>query len=637
MFSTLVGVVYSNTWLVPTLGSTLGLIAHLIRNITIGHSISEQVVDGIAETTHYLLMLTFFYMCELGDRFLMYECFLRQKENSGTMKIFKELPNPLVVFNESTEPLFWNSKAEELCVDSQVINASTIKEMLTRIKAVNGTKTAMNVILEHYQTEGQETEGSQKYKFETNETLKTYTIKSTKIELHGKKSLVMILQDETGYENLIKIEEKYQKMYVASIVHDIRTPLNGIMGIIEIIEEQCNSSQIKEHLKLAKNTCMQLLFLTYDITDYSQIEAKKLKINTNEMDIKEVVYDCTQLLNYQFERKKIKLTYSTAAGVPAIIYSDKNRYMQILLNYLSNALKFTSNGEVNISLEYEASNDLLTTIVSDTGVGIRESDIPKLFKMFGKLGGPASSVNPNGVGFGLSICKKLAEAMGGYVSVKSHHGVGSSFSFAIKGNVADKVVHELDMEELSESPKATEERELISSDLHISISKHTFTHNMERRAQESLNGITSEKACLCPQVLHVDDSECNRHILKNYCATLGIAADEVSNGQDALETIVKRAKSKCCQTYKVVLMDINMPILNGIEATLAINRMVQDTLIPKVPIVAVTAGDLEKDEEEYYFKTVGFAGYAPKPISKKRYTELLKEYEVKVQKLTTYY
>eukprot|EP01022_Parablepharisma_sp_SALTPOND_P031363 TRINITY_DN796_c5_g1_i1.p1 TRINITY_DN796_c5_g1~~TRINITY_DN796_c5_g1_i1.p1 ORF type:complete len:600 (-),score=65.24 TRINITY_DN796_c5_g1_i1:74-1873(-) len=581
--------------------------------------IDNQFILGIAEIMQYVLMLMLFYLGELKDRYSMFESFQRGKMCANTRKLLAKLPSPLVLFTEIGEPVFWNLSLENM-VNKVPVNSENVKETLTKVKTANGSQTAM----EFLNTTECEENSQRKYQIEVKSVVRIYTAKTLKLKIHGQRHTALILQDETGYESMLKLEEKYQKMYVASIVHEIRTPLNGVMGILELLYDRCDWPEAKADLKLAKNTCMQLLFLTYDITDYSQVEAGKLRINSGEINIREVVDDCIQLLKFHYDKKGVKLISIINEEVPLVILSDKNRYMQILLNYLSNALKFTFEGEVSVVLEYNPVNDQLITKVNDTGIGIHENDIPKLFKMFGKVGDTASSVNPNGVGFGLSICKKLAEAMGGHVSVKSQLGVGSSFTFSVKSNLPYGSISI----ESAEFPKNTDEKDIAHhSDLSLLIEDHTFTHKMDKRGAVSTFSDFA-KSCSCSQALHVDDNECNKHVLKSYSLGLGVKPDEASNGQQAVDLILARAKRNCCPQYKVVFMDINMPILDGIEATLTINKMIQQGLVPKVPILAVTAGDITKEEEQHYYQSVGFHGYLPKPITKQAYYDTLRKLNI---------
>lgn len=260
-----------------------------------------------------------------------------------------------------------------------------------------------------------------------------YTISYSSLTFKSLPTTAIILNDQTSYIELKQIDEKYQRIYLASVVHDIRTPLNGILGMLDMIEEFVIDEKILNFVSVARNSAKVLLYLTYDITDYSQIEAGIITVNRDLFSPKKVIYDCKQILDFNFKRKGVELTSFEDPKIPPRIVSDKMRYMQILLNLLGNALKFTSKGRVSITAEYSFGQDLLTTSVEDTGIGIKQEDIGKLFKMFGKVK-DNNELNPTGVGMGLSICKKMSELLGGSIKVQSEYGVGSKFIFTIKCN-----------------------------------------------------------------------------------------------------------------------------------------------------------------------------------------------------------
>jgi len=256
--------------------------------------------------------------------------------------------------------------------------------------------------------------------------------------LNNQMNTIIILHDHTVFEELKTVEEKYQRLYFASVVHDIRTPLNGILGMLEIIDQSTRNAKgldLEKYIRVAKNSAKLLMFLTYDVTDYSQMEAKILKINKQNFNIAVTVNECLDLMEFNFSRKGLILSKSIDEIVPTNIWSDKTRYTQILLNLLGNALKFTTQGSVNVHVSYDNKKDLLITNVKDTGIGIKSEDIPKLFKLFGRITHDSHlALNPNGVGLGLSICKKLSEHLGGSITVTSKENGGSTFSFTIKAN-----------------------------------------------------------------------------------------------------------------------------------------------------------------------------------------------------------
>ncbi len=271
--------------------------------------------------------------------------------------------------------------------------------------------------------------------------LLTYTKDSTEYSLSVKaiktswnKEIcnTILMHDQTPFTNLVKLEEKYQKVYLASVVHDIRTPIQGVLGMLEMLDTPEASLDVRQVIQVGRDTCRLLIFLTHDITDLAQIAASKLQIREDSFCPSDVVEECMRLLAFSFEKKRIRLS-KLVSHQDIFAYTDKHRYMQIVLNLLGNALKFTMAGSVTVKLDYDTLHDMLQTEVVDTGIGIQEEDLDKLFKLFGRID-TSSSLNPQGVGLGLTICKKLAEAMGGTIKVASRYGRGSSFTFSIKCN-----------------------------------------------------------------------------------------------------------------------------------------------------------------------------------------------------------
>ena len=275
-----------------------------------------------------------------------------------------------------------------------------------------------------------------KYTFNNTGENSIYTVRIVSTKFQTKKCKALILQDQTDFERLRLLDEKYKKLYVATIAHDIRTPLNGIIGMLDMMDDIKKSKEGEMFLSVAKKTSKLLLFLTYDITDFSQLEANRFVANNTETNMRDVLDEVSQLFSFSFEKKNLESKVIISENVPKVIIIDKNRYMQILLNIIGNALKFTCKGRIDVFLGYDEKNDIIETSVKDTGIGIDDKELPQLFRLFGKLE-KDGKLNPQGVGFGLAICKKLSKSLGGYIKVESAVGVGSTFTFGIKANLED--------------------------------------------------------------------------------------------------------------------------------------------------------------------------------------------------------
>ncbi|MDR3548981.1 MAG: HAMP domain-containing sensor histidine kinase [Candidatus Pacebacteria bacterium] len=364
---------------------------------------------------------------------------------------------------------------EECLRNFSLLSAGSSIDSLSAVKSLDGQKSVAEVIIS---PSALTRAASERFVYDgvPPAERKYFTLRHSSITFQSLPSTAVILQDQTSYEQLKCLDEKYQRLYLASVVHDIRTPLNGILGMLDVIEQTCGESTravISQYINVAKCSAKLLLFLTYDITDFSQIEANVITIVHESFSPCDVINESIQLLGFAFQRKGIQLVNTVEANVPATVVSDRNRYMQILLNLLGNALKFTFKGAVKTSLRYQPANDLLVTSVEDSGIGIKEEDMPRLFRIFGKIR-ESSELNPTGVGLGLTICKKLSERMGGETTVESYFGRGSTFTFSIRCNLARKAHLEAEksaMASYSEIPAG------FAEERGVEISRADDSHN----------------------------------------------------------------------------------------------------------------------------------------------------------------
>eukprot|EP00826_Nyctotherus_ovalis_P047577 TRINITY_DN5489_c0_g1_i1.p1 TRINITY_DN5489_c0_g1~~TRINITY_DN5489_c0_g1_i1.p1 ORF type:complete len:317 (+),score=72.15 TRINITY_DN5489_c0_g1_i1:628-1578(+) len=310
------------------------------------------------------------------------------------------------------------------------------------------------------------------------------------------------------------------------------------MGMIDKIDALNDKSQIANCVDIARKTCQLLLFLTYDITDYSQLEANKLKTNPRRVQIHETLKEVAELLSFNFKNKGLICNIVVENSVPGFLLIDDHRYMQILLNIMTNALKFTFKGSITIKASYDASGNLLVTSVIDTGIGIKAEEIPHLFKIFGKLES-TSDINPQGVGFGLAMCKKLSERLGGSISVHSVPNAGSTFTFSVNARLCYSKASSYSSTNMNENPPNFVE-------LPVKIAEHTFSishfktdrqtefkgspsytnRNLMGMTQTNCIPVLSGTKCNCNKILIMDDDYCNLLVLQNYLQQNNLTADE---------------------------------------------------------------------------------------------------------------
>eukprot|EP01022_Parablepharisma_sp_SALTPOND_P019190 TRINITY_DN3244_c0_g1_i1.p1 TRINITY_DN3244_c0_g1~~TRINITY_DN3244_c0_g1_i1.p1 ORF type:complete len:739 (-),score=48.90 TRINITY_DN3244_c0_g1_i1:433-2649(-) len=521
--------------------------------------IDEVVFADAVYFVAYGLLVTFFYATEFKIRYDFFLAYKQEEFQKGYRRLLTDMPVGLILFDErNKEPVFCNKVITTLVTarycnagdnqaehtggpDSARVTKENIINAVGGFVQSNGDET-LKEILDNWDSDS--LDDNHKYVYRVGESESTYTIKGLKTVFQSVQCKALILQDQTAFEELARLEEKYQKFYVASIVHDIRTPLNGVMGMLEIIASATNNPRLNVLLEVAKKICKLLLFLTYDITDYSQLEAKKFKPNNTSVDLRETLEEVSHLLSFNLNKKRLGSSFACRESIPSHVYIDKNRYIQILLNLVGNAIKFTFEGSVDVEVEYDSENDYLITSVKDTGVGIPPEEIPNLFKLFGKLESN-SNVNPQGVGFGLAMCKKLSEALGGYITVKSAVGIGSTFTFAIKGNCGLQE----ERKTFSEASKLnTFSQEFITLEIPAKLEKHTFKvrkskgdlerqrmsitsrHTYSARPHKAIEEDMEELpkgTCECKDLLIVDDNGYNLFVLQGYLQMANLEGDEV--------------------------------------------------------------------------------------------------------------
>ncbi len=386
---------------------------------------------------------------------------------------------------------------------------------------------------------------------------------------------------EASYKKAIeatRLADQAKSEFVANINHEIRTPMNGILGMTNLLLETTLTSAQREYLEMVKVSADSLLGIVNDILDFSKAELGKIELNEEPFDIRALARRLVELTGVRYRKEQIVGIWEVEPHIPRYIAGDEMRLGQVITNLLGNAFKFANNrGVVFLYIGSEAMTEekmLLHIAVSDSGIGIPQEKMEMIFKPFTQADG-STSRRYGGTGLGLSICKSLVELMGGSIWVESKVGVGSTFHCTLR------------MKTCREIP--VQKSELILS----------------AKVQEtSFGGL---------DVLLVEDNSVSRRLAFELMKKRGHRVTTASNGKEAISILSR-------ESFDVVLMDCQMPEMNGFEAV-RIVREREKSDGGHVPIVAMTAYAMIKDRENSY--AAGMDDHISKPLNVKELDEIL--------------
>jgi len=371
-------------------------------------------------------------------------------------------------------------------------------------------------------------------------------------------------------EQSAKEASRIKSEFLANMSHEIRTPLNGIVGFTHLALLEGPQQKIREYIECIDISSQRLLNVVNSILDYSKLNAKQLAVESIPFALNDVILMAQTVVLPNVKAKGLDLRVAVAPSVPNLLLGDPDRIGQILLNYLSNAVKFTEQGQIDISVSMEKVRDDVATLriaVTDTGMGIAEDQLGKLFQSFHQADGSMTR-KFGGTGLGLAISRELAHLMGGEAGVESRYGEGSTFWFTAKVGIspAEDAV-----------PEGPGPRSTAQSIADMALIKGT-------------------------RLLLVEDDPVNQAVATGLLQAAGILVDVASNGAIAIQML--RAKD-----YEIVLMDMQMPVMDGLAATRQIRK---DARFSDLPIVAMTANAL--DVHQAACLEAGMNAFISKPL-----------------------
>lgn len=421
------------------------------------------------------------------------------------------------------------------------------------------------------------------------------------------KVCILTVRDSTNWihmQDQIQRESASKTALLRSVSHELRTPTNAVINLVkDVLEEETLSSKSTEDLCLVSTCSHFLLSMINDLLDFSKLIAGKFALVKTNFPLRRTLQQSVQLFEPQCRAKGIGLHLNIDPLLADEVYTDPNRFKQVLLNLLSNAIKFTMKGYIRVMVMCTASGQLKVA-VQDTGIGIAKSKQKKLFKLFGKLKGN-EGLNPQGSGLGLNIANALALELGGKsISLQSEEGQGATFSFFT--NISEKA------SEISPSScsKFSDIPEEITG--YIDVPKLLKSEHCFARQQPMAS------------ILIVDDAEFNRLVLHRMLKSLGWEVDEAVTGLHAL-TQIQKAYQEFGHVYKLVLMDLEMPEIDGFTAIREIQSLVDRGDLPVAPIfIACSAYSSPEDKE--LCSQAGLSAYLEKPVSKESLTTVISNF-----------
>lgn len=370
--------------------------------------------------------------------------------------------------------------------------------------------------------------------------------------------------------------------FLANMSHEIRTPINAVLGMDAMILRESNDETIREYALNIQNAGQTLLSLINDILDFSKIESGKMELVPVEYDFSSMIHDSVNMILMKADNKGLKTHISVDNTIPCRLLGDEGRIRQILVNLLNNAVKYTKEGSIGLTVSGDIWDNeaVLTFVVEDTGIGIKEEDIAKLFARFERIE-EEKNRNIEGTGLGINITMQLLKMMDSELIVESEYGKGSRFSFTLKqwivnsepvGNLEERIKHR-------------------AADYHYQV---MFT------APEA-------------RVLVVDDNALNRTVFINLLKQTKVRIDEAASGKECLEKVQE-------ERYDLIFLDHMMPEMDGIE-TLHNMRALDDYSCKNTPVIALTANAIAGASEMYIKE--GFTEYLAKPIQSEKLEKLM--------------
>lgn len=412
---------------------------------------------------------------------------------------------------------------------------------------------------------------------------------------------------QRGNRALVKAKEDAMRKararanFLASMSHEIRTPLNGVLGMVGLVLEGEQHSAKRHRLQIALSAGESLLGILNDILDISKVEAGKLNLEQIPFDLRGLIEECATLHTQQARIKGIDLIAETGMDFPSRFLGDPTRIRQILNNLLSNAIKFTDSGSVRITARYSAS--ILTIEVSDTGIGMSKEGLRRIFSPFSQADTQTTRLY-GGTGLGLTLCRQLVERMHGEIKVDSQEWQGTCFTVTLP-------LHVYAGPDIERPEQITVATDLLASSA-LPQGKDTIA---DLAPHPDLTDQIEDIQLQHPlRILLVEDNEVNQMVASTLLKKMGYHIDVADNGQLAIEALEQRH-------YDLVLMDCQMPVMDGFETT---QRIRKNPEWRELPVIAVTANVMQGDRDDCF--ACGMNDYITKPYNRSQLSAAIRRW-----------
>ncbi len=386
--------------------------------------------------------------------------------------------------------------------------------------------------------------------------------------------------DEANRANRVKSD------FLANMSHEIRTPLNTVSGLTEIIMRESTEKNIQEYAADIQRAGSYLLSIINDVLDISKIESGKMELHESRYELGSLINDSYNMVAARCREKGLSISVTCNPALPCMLWGDEYRLRQVLVNLLSNAVKYTNEGGLELHVSGEENTDILRleAKVKDTGIGIKEEDMPLLFHKFSRLE-MEKNRQIEGTGLGLSITKELVGLMNGEITVESVYGVGTTFTVRVPQKIVDRTP---------------------IGDIYM-----TYL-DIQKDIEQYKQSFEAPDAC----ILAVDDVPINLQVIRRLLQATRIQVDTAKSGKECLKKVCEKA-------YDLILMDHMMPEMDGLE-TMKVMNSLDASLNKDVPVVMLTANAMQGAREEYFAQ--GFVDYLSKPVRGARLEDVILKY-----------